>query len=133
MKAIHGGQANHDTLDAPPIAGLLRGGMLPQASVSPRERRATRDRLRRRTPLARQCGALLAPVHTPHSPEHRPAIGQTIASQAKRDGVTARWTDPAVHKSLAVDRARLGDDEAGRRALERTLVRAAKPHDAKTW
>ena len=30
-KAIHGGKATHDTIDAHPIAVLLRGGMLPQA------------------------------------------------------------------------------------------------------
>jgi transposase len=31
MKAIHGGKAKHDRLDAQKIAVLLRGGMLPQA------------------------------------------------------------------------------------------------------
>jgi hypothetical protein len=30
-KAIHGGKATHDTIDAQKIAVLLRGGMLPQA------------------------------------------------------------------------------------------------------
>jgi hypothetical protein len=43
MKAIHGGKAKHDTIDAHKMAALLRGGMLPQASVYPAERRATRD------------------------------------------------------------------------------------------
>jgi hypothetical protein len=33
MHAIHGGKANNDKLDAPKIAVLLRGGMLPQAYV----------------------------------------------------------------------------------------------------
>jgi hypothetical protein len=33
MKAIHGGKAQQDTIDAQTIAVLLRGGMLPQASV----------------------------------------------------------------------------------------------------
>jgi hypothetical protein len=33
MKAIHGGKATHDTIDAHEIATLLRGGMLPQAYV----------------------------------------------------------------------------------------------------
>jgi hypothetical protein len=33
MKAIHGGKAKHDKLDSHQIAVLLRGGMLPQASV----------------------------------------------------------------------------------------------------
>jgi hypothetical protein len=31
MQAMHGGQAKHDRIDAQKIAGLLRGGMLPQA------------------------------------------------------------------------------------------------------
>ena len=31
MKAIHGGSAKHDTIDAQKIAVLLRGGMFPQA------------------------------------------------------------------------------------------------------
>jgi hypothetical protein len=46
-KAIHGGKAKHDTIDAPKIAMRLRRGMLPQASVYPEEMRATRDLLRR--------------------------------------------------------------------------------------
>jgi transposase len=35
MKAIHGGKAKHDKIDSQKIATLLRGGMLPQASVYP--------------------------------------------------------------------------------------------------
>ena len=31
LQAMHGGQAKHDTIDAPKIAALLRGGLLPQA------------------------------------------------------------------------------------------------------
>ena len=45
MKASHGGKAKHDTRDAPEIAVLLRGGMLPQADGYPAEMRATRDLL----------------------------------------------------------------------------------------
>src|SRR5262245_34349450 len=47
-KAIHGGKAKTDQLDAQKIAALLRGGLLPQAYVYPRGLRATRDLLRRR-------------------------------------------------------------------------------------
>lgn len=46
-KAIHGGKAKNDKIDAHQIAVLRRGGMLPQAYVYPPERRATRDLLRR--------------------------------------------------------------------------------------
>jgi hypothetical protein len=132
MKAIHGGKAKHDTIDAHTIAVLLRGGRLPQAYVYPRKMRATRDLLRRRTPLARTRGALLAHVHNTNSPYHQPAIGKKLAYQAKRDGVAARCTDPAVQKSIDVDLALIGCYDALLRDLELAIVRAAKPHDANT-
>jgi hypothetical protein len=51
MKAMHGGKAKNDTIDAQKIAVVLRGGMLPQAYVYPADLRATRDLLRRRMHL----------------------------------------------------------------------------------
>src|SRR5262249_30617042 len=45
MKAIHGGKAKNDRLDAHKIAVLLRGGMIPQAYVYPKGMRETRDLL----------------------------------------------------------------------------------------
>jgi transposase len=51
LKAIHGGQATNDTIDSQKMAVLLRGAMLPKASVYPADMRATRALLRRRTPL----------------------------------------------------------------------------------
>jgi hypothetical protein len=132
MKAIHGGKAKHDTIDAQKIAVLLRGGMLPQAYAYPSAMRATRDLRRRRTHLARKRGELLAHVQHTTSQYNLPAIGTTIASQANRDGVAARFTDPAGQKSIAVDLARIGCDDALLRDLELALVRAAKHHDANT-
>jgi hypothetical protein len=41
MKAIHGGKAKNDKIDAQKIALLLRGGMLPQAYVYPAAMRAS--------------------------------------------------------------------------------------------
>ena len=49
MKAIHGGKAKNDQIDAAKIAGLLRGGCFPMAYVYPKGMRETRDLLRRRT------------------------------------------------------------------------------------
>ena len=68
MKAIHGGKAKTDKIDAHKIAVLLRGGALPQADVYPAEyARATRDLLRRRMHLARKRGELLAHVQNTNS------------------------------------------------------------------
>jgi hypothetical protein len=132
MKAIHGGKATHDTLDSPNIAARLRGGMLPQASVSPAAMRATRDRLRRRLPLARQRAARLAHVHKTHRQYPLPAIGQKRADQANRDGVAARVADPAVHKRSAVDLARSGDDDERLREVALTRLNTATHPDANT-
>src|SRR5882672_3389125 len=96
MKALHGGKAQNEKIDAQKIAVLLRGGLLPQASGSPAARRATRDVLRRRRPLARTRGALLAHGHHTNRQDHLPAMGPTIASKATRDGVAERCAAPAV-------------------------------------
>ena len=56
MRAIHGGKTKNDKIDSEKIARLLRGGMLPQAYVYPKEMRATRDLLRRRMKLVRLRG-----------------------------------------------------------------------------
>jgi hypothetical protein len=79
LKAIHGGKAKHDKIDAHKIAVLLRGGMLPQAYVYLAEMRATRDLLRRRMHLARKRGELLAHIQNTNSPYNLPASGQKIA------------------------------------------------------
>jgi transposase len=60
LKAIHGGTAKNDKIDAQQLAVLLRGGLLPPAEVAPAERRATRDLLHRRMHLTRQRAELLA-------------------------------------------------------------------------
>jgi Transposase len=107
MKAIHGGKAKNDTIDAHKIAHLLRGGMLPQAYVYPAQMRATRDLLRRRTHLMRQRAELLAHVHNTNSQYNLPELGKKIAYKANRDGVAERFADAAVQKSIEVDLARI--------------------------
>jgi hypothetical protein len=123
MKAIHGGKAKNDKIDAHKIAVLLRGGMLPQAYVYPAEMRATRDLLRRRMHLARKRGELLAHVQNTNSQYNLPAIGKKIAYKANRDGVAERFADPAVQKSIEVDLALIGYDDELLRDLELAIVR----------
>ena len=132
MKAIHGGKAKNDKIDAHKIAVLLRGGMLPQAYVYPAEMRATRDLLRRRMHLARKRGELLAHVQNTNSQYNLPAIGKKIAYKANRDGVAERFADPAVQKSIEIDFALIGHDDALLRDVELTIVKTAKHHDAQT-
>ena len=108
MKAIHGGKAKNDKIDAHKIAVSLRGGMLPQAYVYPANMRATRDLLRRRMYLTRKRAELLAHIQNTNSQYNLPEIGTKLAYQANRDGVAERFPDPAVQKSMEVDLALLG-------------------------
>jgi transposase len=130
MKAIHGGKAKNDRIDAQKIAVLLRGGMLPQASVSPAEMRATRDLLRRRMHFMRKRAALLTHVQNTQSQYNLPEIGKKIAYKANRAGVAERFADPAVQKSIAVDLALLGHYDELLRDIALSVLKAAKQHDA---
>jgi transposase len=131
-KAIHGGKANNDTIDAHKIAVLLRGGMLPQAYVYPADMRATRDLLRRRMHLMRHRAELLTQVQQTNRQDNLPAIGQKLAYKAHRDGVAARLPDPAVQQSIEVDLALMGHDDALLQDVELAMVTTAKQHDATT-
>jgi transposase len=102
MKAIHGGKAKNDKIDSQKIAALLRGGMLPHASVYPAARRAPRDLLRRRTHLMRTRAELLAHVQNTNSRDNLPDIGKKIADKANRAGVANRVSDLAVQKNIEV-------------------------------
>jgi transposase len=132
MRAIHGGKAKHDKIDAPKIAVLLRGGMLPQAYVYPAQMRASRDLRRRRTHLMRKRAELFAHVQKTKSPYHLPELGQKIAYQANRDGVAERFADPAVQTSMEVDVALIPHDDQLLTDLELSIVKAATHHDANT-
>src|SRR3990172_4330520 len=105
MKAIHGGKAKNDRIDALKIASLLRGGMLPQAYVYPAGMRATRDLLRRRLHIVRKRGQLLAHIQNTNHQYNLPDFGKRIAYPANREGVAEHFEEVAVRKSIEVDLA----------------------------
>jgi transposase len=133
MKAIHGGKAKHDKIDAHKIAVLLRGGMRPQAYVYPAKMRATRDLLRRRMHLMRKRAELLAHVQNTNSQYNLPEISKKLAYKANRAGMAERFPEPAVHKSITVDLALIDTYDRLLTDLELDLVQTAKMHDAQTF
>jgi transposase len=132
IKAIHGGKAKNDKIDSQKIAGLLRGGMLPQAYVYPAAMRATRDLLRRRMHLMRKRAELLAHIQNTNSQYNLPEIGKKIAYKANRDGVAERFPDPAVQKSIEVDLALINHYDDLLRDVELSVLKTAKRHNANT-
>jgi hypothetical protein len=106
-KAIHGGKAKNDDLDAEKIARLLRGGNLPQAYVYPKAMRATRDLLRRRTFLVRKRAELLAHLVNTNSQYNLPPFAKKLSYATNRQelDVAARFPDPSVRHSAEADLA----------------------------
>jgi transposase len=132
MKAIHGGKAKNDKIDAQKIAVLLRGGMLPQAYVYPAEMRATRDLLRRRLHSMRQRAELLAHIHNTNSQYNLPEIGKKTAYKANRDGVAERFPEPAVQKRIEVDLALIGHYDRLLRDMELAILKTANQYETNT-
>ena len=126
MKAIHGGKAKNDRIDALKIATLLRGGTLPQAYAYPAGMRATRDLLRRRLHLVRKRGQLLAHIQMTSHPYNLPPLGKRVAYPSNREGVAEHFEDRVVRKSIAVDLALLERYDALINDLELCRVRQAK-------
>jgi transposase len=133
MKAIHGGKAKNDKIDAHKIAVLLRGGMIPQAYVYPAEMRSTRDLLRRRMHLMHKRAELLSHVQNANHQYNLPEIGKKIAYKANREGVAERFVDTAVQKSIEVDLALIDHYDKLLSDIELYIVNTAKQHDVNAF
>lgn len=133
MKAIHGGKVKNDKIDSEKIAGLLRGGLFPQAYVYPAQMRSTRDLLRRRQYLVHRRAELLSHVQNTNSQYNLPELEKKLDRKRNRIEVANRFEDPAVRKSIDVDLALL--DRLGEliKELEAHLIRNVRVHDPRNW
>jgi transposase len=134
-KAIHGGKAQNDKIDAEKIARLLRGGNLPVAYVYPKALRATRDLLRRRTFLVRQRAELRAHLVNTNSQYNLPPLTKKLAYAANRQelDLARRFTDPSARRSAEADLALIDAYDEQIRSLELYLSRAAKVDDPQAY
>jgi transposase len=135
LKAIHGGKAKNDRIDAGKIARLLKGGNFPIASAYPKGMRETRDLLRRRTYLVRQRAELLTHLQILNAQYNLAPFPKKLSFAANRVemNVAARFADPSVPKSAAVNLALVDrlDELIG--DLELYLTRTAKVDDVQTY
>jgi transposase len=132
MKAIHGGKAKNDKIDAQKIAALLRGGMIPQAYAYPAEMRSTRDLLRRRMHLMRQRAELLAHIQMTNQQYNLPEIGKRISYRNNREGVAERFADPSVQSNVGFDLKRIDFYDDLLHQIELEILQHARAHDANT-
>ncbi len=129
MRAIHGAKAKNDRIDSRKTAGLLRGGLMPQAYVYPSEMRATRDLMRRRLHFVRHRGQLLAHIQNTHHTYNHDTPGKRITYRSNRDGIGDGFEDVSVRESLAAGLALVDNYEVVIGELEASVLRQARAHD----
>ena len=129
MKAIHGGKAKNDRIDARKITGLLRGGLIPMAYVYPGQWRATRDLLRRRMHLVRKRSELIRHVINTNHQYCLPDFGKKISYSYNRKGIEQHFDDPMVRKSVEADIAVTNFYDGVIADLERTVSKQARVDD----
>jgi transposase len=133
MKAIHGGKAKNDKVDAHKIAVLLKGGMMPMAYVYPSEMRSTRDLLRRRLHLVRKRAELLAHVQNTNHQYNLPEIRKNIGKKGNREGVAERFADVSVQKSIELDLGLIDHYDQLLHRVEHEISLIAKVDDADSY
>src|SRR5439155_21054271 len=84
MKAIHGGKAKNDRIDADKIARLLRGGTFPVAYAYPKGMRETRDLLRRRMYLVHKRAELITHLEILNAQNNLPPFGKKLSFAGNR-------------------------------------------------
>ena len=133
MKAIHGGKAKNDKIDAHKIAALLRGGMLPMAYVYLALMRSTRDLLRRRMHLMHKRSELLTHIQNTNSQYCLPQFGKKIAYKKNRQGVAEHFADSSVRKSIEMALSLIDHYDKLLTEVELYITQNAKIHDVNAF
>jgi transposase len=135
MKAIHGGKAKNDRIDAGKLARLLRGGNFPLAYAYPKGMRETRDLLRRRSYLVRKRAELLTHLQILNAQYNLAPFPKKLSFAANRAemNIAEQFSDVSVQKSAAADLAVIDrlDEVIG--TLELYLTRTAKIDSVQTY
>ena len=135
MKAIHGGKAKNDRIDAGKLARLLRGGNFPIAYAYPKGMRETRDLLRRRTYLVRKRAELLTHLQILNAQYNLAPFPQRLCYAANRAEmqVAERFADASVQRSAAANLAVIDRLDEVIADVERYLRRTAQVDGVQTY
>jgi transposase len=135
MKAIHGGKAKNDRIDAGKIARLLRGGNFPLGYAYPKGMRETRDLLRRRTYLVRKRAELMTHLQILNAQYNLAPFPKKLSFAANRSemNIAECFADKSVQKSVAVNLALIDRLDELLGDLELYLVRTAKVDNVQTF
>jgi transposase len=131
MKAIHGGKAKNDDIDAEKIGRLLRGGNIPVAYVYRKGLRETRDLLRRRMYLVHKRAELVTHIQIVNAQYNLPPFTKKLIYARNRAElkVADRFDNPHMRKSVEVDLALIDALDVQIADVELYLERTVKVED----
>jgi len=135
LKAIHGGKAKNDRIDATKLARLLRGGNFPTAYAYPKGMRETRDLLRRRTYLVHKRAELFTHLQILNAQYNLTPFPKKLCYAANREEmkIAERFGDGSVQKNAAANLAVIDRLDEVISDLELYLTRAAKIDSVQTY
>ena len=94
--------------------------------------RATRDLLRRRLHFTDKRAELLTHIQNTNSQYNLDEFGKKLTYACNREGLSDRFADPSVHKSIGIDLGLIAYYDEMLRGLEYFILRTAKQHDHNT-
>lgn len=137
MRCIHGAKVKNDKIDSEKLAYLLRGGNFPVSYVYPKQLRATRDLMRRRSHYVRRRAEAMAHIRMLNMQYNQPPIEGALAIKKNRQKLTdqlgERFDEPSARLSAEIDLQTIDDHDAKIRQLERHLQQYAKIDDANMY
>jgi transposase len=134
MKHIHGGKAKSDKIDAGKLAAMLRGGLFPLAYVYPREKRHTRDLLRRRSFFVRQRAQLITHIVNTNSQFNLPPFPKKLTYAGNRSAeIAERFSDPSTQLMIGADLQLIDAYDLQIAMIEKHLLKSAKVDDPVTF
>jgi transposase len=129
LKAIHGGKAKNDPLDADKLLVLLRAGAIPMAYVYPPEMRATRDLMRRRLFFTRKRAELFTHIQNTFHQYNLLKPAGDMHKASYRAQLAACFSDPIVRTTIEADLQVCTVYDALIKNLEKTIEQQARVHD----
>lgn len=135
MKAIHGGKAKDDDIDAEKIGRLLRGGNIPYAYVYPKGMRETRDLLRRRNYFVHKRAELITHIQICNAQYNLPPFGKKLIYARNRAElkVAEQFAEAQVRKSMQLNLAVIDCLDQQIADVELYLQRTVKVEDPHSY
>jgi transposase len=131
MKWVHGTKAKNDRIDSEKIARNTIGGYLPKAYPYPRELRATRDLLRRRSRFVSMRTGVMTHIKTLNAQVNLPPLGRVNRTPDKRVTIPSRFSDPDVAMSAEMDATTADYFDSAIHQVERHVLRRTKEYRSK--